>query len=233
MATRSLSGWWWGLRCVLALGLVLLGSGAARGSILIDDFESGPLNFVDSTPGAGTEYLSQSLPTSHVVGGARHLELYGNATPTQMTLNVTAGDDALNLTAPNTSTYFYVIYNGNPSSGGATPNLNLDLRNMDRFELTFARIDRAMGFRIRVRAGNAFPSAYTTVSQPGLVQVPLTAFGSVNWADIDMIRLEIQTSYQYQGTTHTESLADFRIVPEPASLFLLALGGLRLRRCRR
>jgi len=45
---------------------------------------------------------------------------------------------------------------------------------------------------IQLRSGNTFPSAPVSVATPGTTVVPFAAFGSVNWADVDSIRLEFQ-----------------------------------------
>ncbi|MDY7011842.1 MAG: PEP-CTERM sorting domain-containing protein, partial [Planctomycetota bacterium] len=127
-------------------------------------------------------------------------------------------------------------YNANPSNPGGTPSLNLDLSGYEKFEVTFSRVDRAVGFHSRVRSGTVFGSSYLTATTPGIVTAGLTSFsnyGSINWADVDMVRLEISTSYKSGGSAHTESISDFRVVPEPASIILfLTAGGLFLRRRR-
>lgn len=194
--------------------------------IIIDDFTSGPVLLEDLTPNTGTEYATQSdLPTDSVIGGVRHLSLYGTSTPSS--IEVVHG--AMNLTSPNAKTYFYITYNGNPTSGTATPMLQLDLTNMEQFEITFSRVDRPFTFQIAIRSGTVFGYRSMTAEEPGVLVAPLSQFSNahlINWSNINMVRLEAQPSYTIGGTTHTQSITDFRITPEPATFVPMLLGGM-------
>ena len=207
-------------------GFVLASNSSAWGMVIIDDFEVGPLNLPDLTPSAGTEHMSQTLSASHVVKGVRSLENYGQSIPSILDLTVTAGDDAISMTSRHMA-YFNFIYN----AGGY---LNLDLSGEDRFELTFPRLDGQLSLIITLRSGNSFPRVVLSVTQPGVLTVPFSSFGSPNWADIDLVRLEFTTQYIFGVPSHTESLSDFRAVPEPSTLTLLGLSlGILGRQARR
>jgi hypothetical protein len=180
-----------------------------------------------------TEYGTQSgLPTSHVAGGVRHEDFTVNEYAFPATIEI--GGGAMNWTAGNSSAYWNIIYNGNPSGAGSSNQLNLNLTGYESFELTFTRVERFMSGHIRVQSGSSYPSSYLQVPGPGVYTVDLASFGSVNWADIDMIRLEFSTGYLFNGGVHTETISDFRVVvPEPTSItMLLALGVLLLWRRR-
>lgn len=209
-------------RSVLSLVVCVLLSGQSWADIIIDDFEVGPAVLMDTTPGAGTEYATQSgLSTQHVAGGVRHLDLYGYSTPTGF--NIGSGSMAM-ISSQYGSTYFNVIYNANPSSGGGTPNLNLDLSGMQSFELTFNRVDNGMSCLIYVRSGTITGSSYLSVTAPGTLTADLTSFSSsINWADVDSIRLELRSSRYFGGGDQVESMSDFRVVPEPAGVVLLSV----------
>ena len=207
----------------------LLGSTFANvvsADIIIDDYETGPATVTTAAPDQ-TEYGTQSgLPTGHVAGGVRHEDFTVNQYAFPATIQI--GGGVMNWTAGNSAAYWNIIYNGNPGGPGHAGQLNLNLTGYERFELTFTRVERSMSGHIRVQSGFSYPSAYVQVTEPGVYPVDLTSFGSVNWVDIDMIRLEFSTGYKYGGGVHTEMISDFRVVPEPGTLVLLLSGGLGL-----
>jgi len=205
----------------------------ASAVIIIDDYTTGSdtLTAVNSSE---TYYDTQSgLPTSHVAGGVRHMDMFTYSAPAS--IQVAGG--VMNLNSPNGTNYFNIIYNAHPTNQGGTPALNLNLLGYEKFEVTFSRVDRSMGFLVKVRSGNTFGSKYVTATAPGVVEVPLNSFSNysiINWSDIDMVRLEISTYYKSGSGAHTEAISDFRVVPEPASITLLVMaGGLLLRRRRK
>lgn len=208
--------------------------GPASATIIIDDFDTGPIVFTAATPNV-THYSTQSgLPASHVAGGVRHMDMFTYSAPASMTV---AGGD-ITLSSQNTSTYFNLIYNANPSSAGGTPSLNLNLSGYEQFELTFSRLDRSINCTIRVRSGTVYGTWVQYITTAGITSVPLTSFSNynlINWTDIDSVRLEMSTSYLGGGSgTFVRAISDFRVVPEPACITLLAAaGGLFLQRRRR
>ncbi len=218
--------------CTLVMCLL---PGPASATVIIDDFEAGPIVFTAANPSV-TYYSKQSgLPANHVAGGVRHMDMFTYSAPSSM--EVTGG--VINLNSLNTSTYFNLIYNANPASAGGAPSLNLNLSGYEQFELTFSRLDRSMSYIIRVRSGNTYGVWTQPVTAAGVVAIPLTSFSNyslINWADIDLVSLEMSTSYVPGGGSGTvvRAISDFRVVPEPACITLLATaGGLFLQRRRR
>ena len=205
----------------------------ASATIVVDDYEVGPYT-LNAVVSGQTYYHTQSgLPTSRVAGGVRHLEINSSAPPGS--LQVTSGDIRLNSTKYSAN-YYYVTYNGNPAGSGAGPMLNLNLSGMSQFEVICNYLDRNIGIRINVRSGTVIGTWYDITAGTGVLAAPLTSFsnyGSINWADIDKIQLEIMTGYIPGVDAHMESISNFCIVPEPASISLLLVGGLALLRRRR
>jgi len=210
---------------VVCAFLACLFPGLCGGTIIIDDFESGTATLTAVNANA-TYYATQSgLATSHVAGGVRHMDLFTYSAPA----SIAVGSGVMDLNTRNTSTYSNITYNANAASPGGAASLNLNLSGYERFEVTFSRVDRSLGFLIRVQSGTKSGTSYVTATVPGVVTAALTGFsnyGLINWSDIDLIRLEVMTSYQGGGSAHTESISDFRVVPEPATAGLLVLGSL-------
>ena len=224
------------LRSVLGAVVFVLVCGGAWADVIIDDYEAGSLYLADNTPDSGTEYATEpGLDPARVAGGVRHYDLYGFRTPAIM--EVASGDLRL-LSSEWGGNYFNIIYNGNASSPGGTPNLNLNLSGMQHFALTFNRVDHQLTGHIRVRSGFATASYYIQPTVAGTIEAPLSGFigGSINWADVDSVRIEVRSHRWYQsgGNSQAQSISDFRVVPEPAILGLsLAAGTCLLLRPRR
>jgi hypothetical protein len=205
---------------------------AAGAVIVIDDFTTGPVVLTDPTPNTTTKYATQSsLPTENVAGGVRHLQLYGTATPSS--IQVDGG--VMNLNSPNSTTYYTISYNGNPGGHGSTAMLNLNLTGYDRFEVTFSRVDKPIYFQVFVRTGNYTASLGQTASAPGVYSFPLSSWTSsqINWADTRLVYIQTTTNYTSGGSAHTESISDFRVVPEPSGLAVIMVGATALAMLRR
>jgi hypothetical protein len=238
--------------CGLVMGIAGAAAtcGVARGSILVDDFSTGPQRIGGPLPaGQGWENTQSGLSTAHVLGGQRDVSAFVNSltdTATTGTVslwidNVVSGHPdvgALLTSDANTNGGFFMEYGG----------LQLDLSNEPDFEVTFLRANTdAAAIHISVGGyspfggglgGGEIASANVPRGTTGTVSIPFGISGLFFGDTSNITALRLSFDAVYTGATADPlSSADilvtrFAIAPEPALLGVLTLFPLVLRRRR-
>jgi hypothetical protein len=209
---------------VLFLALLLpVGSIA----LTLDNFEVGSVSLVDTTTGDTGEVSDESgLPTSDVLTGDRRVRvLLDNGSSASAVLSPNGGDDAIAFSLPpGSNARFYLIYNLTPAS------FDLTQDGGDRFLVRFGPgLPNGVLFRATViddfGTQSTSPTQYTSASQLNYA-FPFSDFGGSPAFD-QLIRWYVYISYPAAVEDPlTVSVADFRVVPDPATALLPCDDGL-------
>jgi hypothetical protein len=245
------------LRILSSVVLLLVWSGSASGAWVIDDFEQGgPIDlFADHTTSPAPEHTATGI---NVPGGMRRVTLNVPSEPEkQITCQLpdTAGDDGIAFFGKNPPNHGFsgaLIDYGKTSIGTSWPeavDLELDLTpHGDRFYVDFEiDQDRPTGYRIQLfiqhstvsfEGGSYWhQSRITFYPADGRQSLLFDDFTTSQYAsgpelafepdDVQGIAFWIISS-EVREAKPPLRIMEFGVVPEPASLGLLAIGGLAL-----
>jgi hypothetical protein len=170
--------------------------------ITIDNFNSG-----GPTPAATSSFASFPGDPDDIVGGSREVFFFGTSATPPHTVEVTGGNLEIEVFQQNTLL-------GSVAWGAAllgTAPLNLDLSGADRFELA---VPPTSPFFNSVKVVvNGTEHDFPTVLAGGKVTMFFSEFGgSVNFADVDLIRLDFSGA-PLPGLYQINSFA--AAIPEP------------------
>ena len=229
------------LTITMALGLLVVPS-ITSASIVIDNFED-PNSAASLLLQSGdTSAIDEDDPVTGVIGGARgaYLQVLSGQLGTGETgtvrINDPTFDGRLHLSATLPSTfdlYFNLGYGIAMPSGGP---LNSNWSALDRIRLDFSTAPAENQFTTIELfwdyAGPGYghdPHFFTIPSGASSMTVMLSNFTGIDLTDIDAITVRFDPIPDGQSLV----LEEIVVVPEPATLALLALGGVALIRCKR
>jgi hypothetical protein len=213
---------------------LVLTASATQATVIIDDFEVGDFSLLDIfADGSSDSVFQSSLDTAHVVGGVR--EVHANLTDPGLGASASAvltttplTDDAVVLSVTAGAGFFLFNYGQS----------NLDLSGEDRFIVDVPQcVPAALMMDMHVHTDNLEHGYfYGGTPVPGGVVFPFSGFRNLmneepisDWSCVNLIQLSLDTILVGQQTA---TISDLRATPEPATLSLLALGGLALLRKR-
>jgi len=239
----------------ILVAAICLGAGNAHAGIVIDDFNNfatpitSPAKALSwgggweidadrydpdpvTYPGQGT-YLETGLP--NVLGGSRYSEVYNQVSATNANIEVDNGGFD---TSAGPSTWLIAILTYDANGSG----LNLNATHGTKITVTETSADFYAGGKDTVYSvtlvdgsdaadtvSKTFSSLVNNPSMPADHDFLFSSYTGLDLTDIDKIIVTLETSYAQDssfGSIHSD-------VPEPATLSLLALGGLALLRRRR
>lgn len=195
---------------------------AAQAFTVIDNFNSGDVNF---SINAGTAASAQA---GTMVGGSRLINLGTQSNPFGRQITATVVNGNLSFSSQALFDGFGSAaygFTGDPNSPTfADLNLNLSADNAFEFDvlLNDQPADLTVSLRSASQNGGLFTDAVSIIPNgSGPYTVNFAAFGAFDFSDVDQIVFEIDG-----GTANDITLAEFRAVPEPATLGALAAGAL-------
>lgn len=212
--------------------------------IVIDDFETGALNPPTgsiSTVGGNAGYAATGLDASRVFTGRRNTFLLPNG-GVSLSASLTpdgagTADDAMMFQANGGGTLFLYYDAGYPS---APSNTDFTAGGNDRFAVTLTEAPSSGTLRIELWSTNPFIFKTVAIAGPGTIYVPFSSFvvggpavgqpvpNLDEFKAVDVVKVSITNPAGTGPVTY--ALSDVRVVPEPASLALIAFGGLALLR---
>ncbi|MCE5325014.1 MAG: PEP-CTERM sorting domain-containing protein [Planctomycetaceae bacterium] len=202
---------------LVCVSLALCGSGFAS-VINIDTFNVG-----EQYVAGGSSDSVSGLSTSDVIGGERFFSVAGNARQVNGEINtVDYLGEGTYESGPRYSGGFVLEY-------GRTTDLNAALAAGGKFQLDFTYVDLGTGvgsntITITVVADGQTDSYLSNwPATPGQIDIPASLFSAITaWNSVDRL------TFEFSGKTAADVTLDniAFIVPEPASVALLAMGGL-------
>ncbi|MFO0950637.1 MAG: hypothetical protein U0835_05685 [Isosphaeraceae bacterium] len=229
------------LRLIALAACALLSPAPGRADLIIDNFSSGPLSLLNTTPLTTVSGGSSGLG-SGTLGGARSLSITNGANVFSSTLTVTPAlgrlDFASQVAPPPNGTSFLLKYDGSPgpllnpaglgglnllSQGGIGITLVGNNTSNAVEEVTYTVYSNATSYST---ATVAIPSGAANLSQTVLFTSFTQGTGAAaaaNFADVGALTVAIQYGNR-QGSSGSITLVGVASVPEPAPLVLGSLG---------
>ncbi|MCE5278454.1 MAG: PEP-CTERM sorting domain-containing protein [Planctomycetaceae bacterium] len=208
------------MRAILALVCVSLGfSGAGFASVInIDTFNVG-----EQYVAGGSSNTVSGLSTSDVIGGERYFSVTGNARQVNGEINtVDYLGEGTYESGPRYSGGFLLEY-------GRSTDLNVALAAGGAFQLDFTYVDLGTGagnnaITITVAADSQTDSYLLNwPATPGQISIPASSFSVITaWNSVDRLTFEFSAKTAADVTLDNIAFT----IPEPATMSLLALGGL-------
>lgn len=220
MATHRLRSAW--------VFLALLALSAPARSILIDDFENGPVSFTRTARNNGTVFTQTGLPPAQTVGGSRRLSaftLFGSGT-IQYNLAPSPADDAMSITFGPGSQGSFADVEWGSSPVPLHANLRPDGPGSVRIAVTFSSAPNAGDdFLVNILApgsgSNGIGFGFQITGPGQYISQELFPFELDILEDVGSIRFSL--SNRTSGSK-TYSIAKIEVIPEPATAGLLGLG---------
>ncbi len=217
----------------IALVLVLALAASAPGALVIDNFIRSYENLTAHSLHLHDANTATALELANTIGGTRALEstMMGGYGEVQVRINHNALRDTLYFSA-DAGTWGIVT-----ADYGTAADLNANLAvvgNAFRISVLFADWPATARIRVGSRVGNLLVYSHWSGTIPGGIVsstdaiVPFSAFGGLaSFADVDTIRFQLEGAVA--GDYSIEEIAVAQTdVPEPATLGLLAVGGVLL-----
>jgi hypothetical protein len=199
--------------------------------IVIDNFEDelGPFGIVDNTEGDGSVIDTQTgLSTHNVLSGERRVEVVlGGGDFVQASLSLSSGDDGATCIfggGAYGAVYYRWTYDGEDLTAGGT---------QDRFKVTLGAGTEAGGaLEVYANSNGASDSQLSSIDGPADIDFLYEDFTGVLLNHVTTLELRV-----LHGTNPADDydviVMDISTAPEPATIALLGLGSLLLRRrCR-
>ncbi len=205
----------------LVVVCAILGSGNALATvepILVDGFDDGFFEQVYDSSNPRLE-LTQ---TGSMLGGVRRVsEIRRQLDPT-LSLEVEPGTSFLAFTAERNSSARYILtYGGLSASDGPGP-LNADWSGLTALEFEVLEAVNIASIFVNVDDGNTNVGLATgdEVIEPGTHRLPLDQLGDETvLSDVDRFGIAV---FIVQGEAASMRLGSIRVIPEPATLGVLA-----------
>jgi len=206
------------LNAILFTGAVVAAS-SANAFVLIDDFSSGAFS---GSITSGTQFFN-SVGT--MVGGDRVAALNVQSNAFGLSFNVDANAGVLTLNSQSgvdgRAQIGYGFDYVDPNTV-VDSDLNLDLSGESAFNLNLLSRDGDTMVTVFVvgSSGSASSSQMllgSSINTPEVVSFSFASFGAFNFADVDQVFFEIDTS-----NTGDVAITSFEAVPEPATMAILA-----------
>jgi|GEM_PF-4040821 len=236
-----------GLKRILALGVTLLiPASVSAGIITIDDFS---VDQTIGTVGPSGSDIAVGVEDASILGGQRDVQLVRNPVATN-TSNVSGGKMTWTFLENSSSSGFinnFVSYDGVDNNFARFPQFSPGLSSggagfdftqggiLDAFEFDLGTISENLSQGLRLLVQVQDDSASFGTSQIVLtdamsntsLQIPFSSFTGRDFENIRNVMFFIGGG-AFTGQAATVEFDAFRAVPEPASILLLAAGGLSL-----
>ena len=228
--------WFFQLLFFLFIGTAIT-SQTAYAKFVIDDFESGgPIHLYVDQYKAYDDSIQYGLP---VPSGRREIAILNNFNPngtvTKLDLVNTSGDDGICVSGSKKTTdagSVAVMHYRDGYDG-----MSLDITSLgDRFYVTVNNdpgADIRMGISLQDQDSSMGGGPFTTnLNGSGYYEFPFSVYD--NYPTIDLTQISgFGLQISFLGSEQEIAITEWGIIPEPATVSLLALGGLALLRRRK
>ncbi|MBT3279561.1 MAG: PEP-CTERM sorting domain-containing protein [Phycisphaerales bacterium] len=220
-------------RSTLVTGLVavMMLASVASGAV-IDTFGAGPVGYSASS-GATDTGTQDGLSTDAVVGGSREVTLLHTFGDGDVTFDI--GSDTAVYSSDNSTSGKFTLAYGNMQDGGTSgPVMHADFTGENflrvQYVLPLGRPDHEYTLKAIINSGTNSTAEYqvsvSALDTVTLINYATPTIGSIVKDDITGISLEFDASSLNSAALDMEFQLIDSVVPEPATMSLLALGGM-------